>query len=247
MSEVKNVNIVVSIDGSATVETPNDLATFNVMIKSKNDSLEDAQRQVEEKTKLFLKSIDDKISLDGEISVSLSNYKLEHREGSERYSAGYQAVNSVKWTCFVNDKLNDLYKMCCKADTNMSYPIFFVKNRDTVVDQTIEKAADNAKSKLANECRLLGVSSAALKIHNWSFGYNGILPSNHTNQIQNVYNGYPLGVTGPVGPMGSNYMNSVMPTVTKLGTVYQELLDTKIVPGTTFTTVVVRINYVWAE
>lgn len=239
-------NIVTTIDGTGIIEVKNDIANFTLSIRSKNDSLETAKKQVEEKTTQFFKefkSLEEAgMKIDGEVSTSMSNYKLEHREGSERYAAGFQSVNTISWSVIVDDKIDNIFKTCLKTDATMSYPFFSIKNRDELLKQALQNAAEDVKEKLNMECSLLGINPKDLKILNWNFGYDGHL----SPKAQAQYYGGVQGATGPQGMQGSpgtsgvNY-NAVM----KLGSIYQELLDTKLMPGTLSVKAAVRVNYIW--
>ncbi len=243
-------DIVVTIDGTSTIEAPCDLVSFTLDIKAKSEALESAKKQVEEKTHNFIKSLGNRsLKLEGEIETIRSNFKLEHREGMERYPAGFQSVNTVKWTCGVDNQLTDLYKQCLETDRDI-YPIFSIKDRPALIEKAIHKATDNAKEKLSKECNLLGVDPKALKILNWNYGYEGYLPDRKSvsNSYMNSGAYGATGATGPQGPQGSsgsNYRGGA-PVVSKLGSIYQEELDVKLVPGNVSASVIVRINYVWA-
>lgn len=244
-------NIVVTIDGTSMVEAPCDLVSFAVDVKAKSEALESAKKQVEEKTFNFIKSLENRsMKLEGVIETSRSNYKLEHREGMERYPAGYQSVNTIKWTCAVDNHLTDLYKHCMEVDRDV-FPMFSIKDRPALVEKAISNATDNAKEKLKKECNLLGVDPKALKIHNWNYGYDGFLPDRKSVSNSYMSNAGPYGATGATGPqgpqgsVGGNYRGGAAP-VSKLGSIYQEELDVKLVPGNVSANVIVRINYVWA-
>jgi hypothetical protein len=243
----QQVNIVTTIEGMGVVEAKNDLAKFSLTVKEKNDTLETAKRQVEEKITQVLKDLKSKnMRLDGDISTSVSNYRLEHREGSEKYSAGFQSVGTITWTMFVDENINDVYKTCLKIDSHMQHPWFSIKDRESLVKEAIHKATDDVKYKLNKECSLLGVSPDALKIYNWHFGYEGYLPVNAS--VSNQY--YNNGLPGVTGFGGTNYLTnnavSSAPTVMKLGSIYQELLDTRALePGMVSISVPVRVNYIW--
>lgn len=243
-------NIVVTIDGTGLVEAPCDLVSFAVDIKAKSESLENAKKQAEEKTRTFIKLLENRsLKLEGAIETTRSNYKLEHREGMERYPAGYQSVNTVKWTCMVDQQLTDLYKHCLEMDRDI-HPLFSLKDRPALLEKAINKATESAKEKLNKECNLLGVDPEALKILNWNYGYDGFLPDRKS--VSNSYmNSGAYGVTGATGPQGpqgapgGNYRGGA-PIVSKLGSIYQEELDVQLVPGNVSASVIVRINYVWA-
>jgi hypothetical protein len=190
------------------------------------------------------------MTLEGEISSSSLDYKLEHREGSERISAGFQVVGTVTFTIAVDDSLNEIYKTCLKYDSQMSRPVFSMRDRDLHVEKALQNAADNAKEKLKKECKLLDITPSDLKIYNWNFGYEGNLPAlNFASSTRSVYNGSGVyGATGPMGPQGSTgAYGGVLAAMSKVGTIYQEPLDVKIESGSHTFTIAVRINYVWAK
>jgi hypothetical protein len=245
-----NKVVVTVIDGAGIVEAKNDRAQFTFSVRAKGDVLETAVSQAEEKQRQALSMLesfkDHGMVLDGDVTTSVSNYKLEHREGSERFPAGFQSVSTITFNIVVDDKIDDIYKACLKFDTHMSRPIFNVKDRDILLEQALVKASENVKEKLAKECSLLGVATDKLRIQNWNFGYEGYLPT-----AQNIYmNGsnYTMGVTGVVGPTGpQGSAGPVGPAAMKIGTTYQELLDYKIEPGAIAVRVAVRVNYVWND
>lgn len=245
-------NIVTSIDGVGVVEEKNDLASFSLTLRAKDESLEGAKRQVDEKTAAALKMLQSKnMNLEGEIVTAISNFKLEHREGSERYPAGFQSISSITWTVQVGDDLDDIYRSCLKLDSNMLVPSFSLKDRESISQKALHLATENAKEKLVKECSLLDVSPSALKIHNWNFGYQGFLTAQTGGGSFNHNNYGVMGATGPQGPMGTpgvftTVANNQAPVATKLGSIYQELVDVrKLEVGTTNAKVVVRVNYVW--
>lgn len=252
-------NIVVAIDSIGVAEVPNDLATFSVTIRERSESLESAKRQVEEKTAHFVRELKSKnFQMEGDISTSFANYKLEHREGGEKYPAGYQATNTITWTCAIDDNLNSLYKRCLETDSHMSLPVFSVKDPVSVSELALQRAVDNAKDKLKKECDLLGVSQLNLRIFNWNFGYEGYISANaNVNTVHGAltsgnFNSNSFGPMGATGPMGAVGMpgpvgpgGHAAPVVTKLGSIYQELLDTKLHVGVKSVRVAVRVNYVW--
>jgi uncharacterized protein YggE len=238
--------VVVAINSVGVAKAPNDRATFTLNIKSKSDSLELSKEQVEKRTVQVLKDLEDKnMSLDGKIETSVSNFKLEHREGGEKYPAGFQSVATVKWTVVIDDNLNDLYQACLKIDSTMNIPSFWVKDSEKLLEQAANDAADKVKIKLNKECELLGVSISKLKILSWNFGYG----SYATNNVS-AYVGIQ-GATGPQGSQGSPgvtgaFLNS-QPVFTKLGSIYQELIDTKLEPGIVSLSVSAHVNYIWNE
>lgn len=242
--------IVTVIDGVGIITAKNDRAEFSVSVRAKSESSENAKRQVEEKTTQVLKALDSLkdrgMQIDGEISTSLSNYRLEHRESGERTPVGFQSINTITWTVVVNDSLDEVYKTALKFDPNMARPYFSIKNREVLSSQAVKQATDNAKEKLQTECSLLGVSCDKLTIQNWNFGYEGHLPSAANFSGSNYYNG-AQGVTGPQGSIGSVGQYSAGAVAMKIGTTYQELLDQpKLEPGHVTVRVAVRVNYVWA-
>lgn len=243
-----NINIVSTINGLGVVEAKNDLATFTLTLKSKDDSLEGAKRQIEEKTNDASKLLVSKnMKLDGEISTKFFNYKLEHREGSERYPAGFQSLSTITWTVAVDGSLDDIYKTCLTIDSHAARPVFSIKNRDVLREQALIKATENVKEKLAKECKLLGVNPEKLVIYNWNFGYEGFLESNRgmNNMLYNNTLSGVTGATGPSGLIGAQGL-SYQPTVQKLGSIYQELIDYKqLEPGMVTVQVPVQVNYVW--
>src|ERR1700679_2617767 len=96
-------NIVVSINGIGTVEVDNKFATFSLILKSKGETLESSNSQAKEKAaeaQAHLTKFN--MQLDGEMAIDFANYKLEHREGNEKYNAGYQTLSSIRWTCLVD-------------------------------------------------------------------------------------------------------------------------------------------------
>jgi len=239
-------NIVTTIVGYGIIENKNDQATFTVTLKAKGDHLSDTKRQIKEKTASFLKELESKkFPLVGEITTSDSNYKMEHREGGEKYSAGFQSMNDITWTVAIDHTLNDLYEFCLKHDPNVSY-LFTITNREVMLEQAIEKASTDLKTKLDNECKLLNLSSDKLKILKWNFAYGNEHPTNNVYTIGQGANG----VTG----VASNYgITSQLPgvyadrIVQKIGSVYQELLDHKLNPGTISVSASVTASYVWKE
>jgi len=244
-------NIATTIDGVGFVEEKNDLAAFTLTIKSKGETLDLATSQVKEKTNHFLDDlakIDPK--MDMEPSTTLQTFKLEHREGTEKYAAGFQAINTISWIMFVDDKLDDVYQMCLKTDSSTPVPTFSFKDKTKLQEQAIQKAADNVKEKLNKECMLLGITADKLKVYNWNFGYEGYLPMNKNFVINN---GYISGAV-PTGPQGSQGVNGVfsnasnfVPLPQKLGSIYQELLNFKLKPGTSSVKIPMQVNYIWNE
>lgn len=239
-------NIVATIIGLGTVEAKNDQATFSLTLRTKGDQLSNVKEQIKEKTSQFLKELETKkMSLVGEITTSISNYKLEHREAGEKYSAGFQSTNDITWTTTIDHNLNDIYEMCLKYDPNMYAPIFSVKNRETLMAQAVEKSSVNLKEKLNNECKLLNISPEKLQVLKWNFSYGNIYPANNPAYT-------PQGVTGPAGSNAtSNYVGFVnavhQAPVQKLGSIYQELLDHKLTPGNISITASVNVSYIWKE
>jgi hypothetical protein len=248
-------NIVATVNGFGVVEAPNDRATFTLTVKVKDDVLKSVKNQIKEKTALIIKELENKkMSLDGEISFTTFNYKLEHREGNERYPAGFQSVSHITWSVVVNDKINDIWESCLKIDPNMQTPLFTIKTRDVISAEALQKATDNVKELLNKECSLLGVSLEKLKILNWKFAYNSHLAV--SANVSHPYYTNNVGVFGATGPQGSmglpglgihNAMLS-QPIIQKLGSIYQECLDPVILnPGTASASVSVQVSYVWAE
>lgn len=245
---MENKVVVTIIDGSGTVEVLNDLASFTVTVRAKGEELVDAVSASKEKANQVLSMVEGlkskgfKLELEPEVVVT--NYKLEHREGNEKTSAGFQSINTISFTVVVDDKIDDVYKACLKFDSNMSHPAFSIKDAAPLHEAALKQATDNVKEKLNKECSLLGVDPSNLSIQNWSFGYEGYLPSLNHVTAQNFYsNGArgstgAMGATGPQGPMG--------PVAIRVGAIYQEPLDYKIQPGTHKVSVAVRVNYVWA-
>jgi Protein of unknown function (DUF541) len=248
-----NINpdhIVATIDGLAVLEVPNDLAHFTLAIKAKQDDLNQAKSQIKDKTAKVMKLLNDwqarGMQLEGEIITTPLSYKLEHREGRDRMPAGFQATNTFQFTIRVSDDLDEIYRSCLDIDPHMSRPKFSINNKDEALDKAITLASENAGSKLARECALLGVDPKALKIRDWHFGYEGILPSATNFSSKGGY----YGATGPQGSMsyagvsGGVFLNAGQ--VSQLGSIYQELLDTvKIEAGSDTFRVAVRVNYVW--
>ena len=247
----KDKVIVTTIDALGLVEAKNDRVSFSLSLKSKDESLDLAENKAKEKTAHFINSLGArKMDVDGDISISVSNYKLEHREGSERTPAGYQSISSISWTMVVDGNLDETYRDCLKADPAMLCPTFSIKDRTTLQEQAYKKAGENVKEKLHKECSLLGIAPEKLKVYNWNFGHEGFLSANK-NFVANAYNGvYGItGATGPTGPQGSAgpYMQIGQVVMTKLGSIYQELLNYKLTPGTTIVRVPAQVNYIWAE
>lgn len=247
-------SIVTTINGVGFVEAKNDRANFTLTIKFKDDSLEVAKNKIQEKSLKVLKDLKDKnLPLDGEISSSISNYKLENRENGERYLAGYQSVNTISFTVIVNSDIDDINKMCLNIDPNMTVPQFFLKNKELLLDEALKKASVDIIVKTSKQCNLLGVSSDNLKIKTWNF-MHGPLDGRLPNYA--VYG--PVGAIGPTGPMGSAGLNGFLNSsnvqhsgyqapVMKLGSIYQELLDSKLEVGVTSVTVTAQVTYVWAS
>ena len=251
----KDKVIVTTIDALGLVEAKNDRVSFSLSLKSKDESLDLAENKVKEKTAHFINSLGArKMDVDGDVSISVSNYKLEHREGNEKTPAGYQSISSISWTMIVGDNLDEVYRDCMKADPTMPYPMFSIKDRTTLQEEAYKKAGENVKEKLYRECALLGISPEKLKVYNWNFGHEGFLSANK-NFVANAYNGVygAQGVTGPTGPQGAqavsgNWMQVGQVVMTKLGSIYQELLTApKLNPGTVTIRVPIQINYIWAE
>lgn len=248
---MEQVNIVTTIDGAGTIVAKNDLVTFTLQVKAKDDDLANAQSLLEEHTNHVFKEIEklksNGMKLHGEINTSISSYKLEHREGNDRVPAGYQSVNMISFTALVDDKLNEIHKVCMKLDKNMLRPLFSIKNRDVLMEQAIEKASTDAKETFKKECALLDINPNTLKILNWNFGYQG--QSFNNSGLSNTRNGGAYGVTGITGPhgaMSSGGQSYSEPMISKLGSIYQELLDTKLIPGNVTVNVTVQVTYIWA-
>lgn len=243
--------IVTTIDGLGSVEVKNDRVSLTLSLKSKGENLDLAENQVKEKTNAFLKSLEaQKMNVDGEISTSISNYKLEHRENNERTPAGFQSVNTISWTMVIGDNLGEVYRDCLKVDPTMPYPVFSVKDRATLQEQAYKMAGEDVKTKLHKECALLGIPPEALKVYNWNFGHEGFLSVNK-NFVANAYTNGAYGVTGPTGALGATGASGASGIVgvqltSKLGSIYQELLNYKLVPGTITIRVPVQVNYIWA-
>lgn len=251
---MENKVVVTVIDESATVEAKNDLVHFTLTMRAKSDELESAKSQVKTKSDQVFQMIDGLkaagMKLDGEVISTVLNYKLEHREGNEKMPVGFQSVNTISFTAFVDDKLDDIHKACLKLDPNMMHPRFSIKDAVTLYEQALEKVSKNVKEKLEKECSLMGIAPSALRIQNWSFGYEGFIRDLNLNAVNNYYtnSGYrgptgPQGATGAVGPTGPIGAGSVM---MKIGSTYQELLDPKLEPGTHSVSIAARVNYVWA-
>lgn len=239
--------IVTVIDSAGIVEAKNDLAHFSLSLRSKSETLDNAKNQTEEKTGQFLKALDQLkakgMKLDREMTISRDNYKLEHRENGEKTPAGFQVIHTVSFVVAVDEHLDEIFKTCLKFDAHMSRPYFSIKNREVLAEKATKKAAQNAKDKLNVECSLLGVSPEKLVIQNWSFGYEGYLPSANSSNYYGV-----AGVTGATGPQGSAGPGAYnwAPVPVKVGTTYQEPLDYKLEPGMVSVKVVLRVNYNWA-
>lgn len=240
-------NIVATVDASGIVEVANDRATFTLNIKTKAEHLETAKEQIQERVSFVIKTLKAlNMNLDCEIVSSIANYKLEHREGGERYPAGFQSVATIAFTTVIDEKLDSIYEVCNKIDSNITFPIFSIKDRDTLLKQATDIAAKNVKDRLAKECELLNIDANELKVLSWHFGYDGTIPANSYGM---------MGATGAQGPMGHLNANAVgvagpggyQATVSKLGSIYQELLDTKLNPGTVSVKVVVQVSYIWNE
>lgn len=188
------------------------------------------------------------MKLDGKLLTQASNYKLEHREGSEKYAAGFQSIATIAFTVIVDEDLDDIYKLCIKFDAHAQYPIFSIKDRETLFQAALKQGTEKVKEKLARECALLGVSPHALNIHNWSIGYAGMLPQGAG--INSFYNN-SMGVTGPsgnFGPTGAGESKRFVAAAQKLGSIYQECLDyIPLEPGVVSIQVPVQVNYVWSS
>lgn len=251
---MENKEIVTTIDGVGNVEAMNDLAHFSLTIRSKSDGLDRAVSETVEKATKAMKMLEDLrergMKLEGEIISTVSNYKLEHREGNEKIAAGFVSVNVIDWTIAVDEHLDNIFKTCLKFDSNMKAPHFSIKDRNVHISTCLEHAVENAKEKLEKECKLLGVSQDSLMIKNWVFNYDGNLAGLNNAGGKSSYYGV-TGVTGPQGAIGSqNYSNSGLDTITrslsmKVGSIYQEPLDIQITPGTAMFRVAVRVNYIW--
>jgi hypothetical protein len=249
-------NIVTTIHDIGVAEAPNDLATFSLTVKTKGGdaargaSLEDTKAQLAKQVtdiKTQLSGL--QMNQGGDIVVETFNYKLEHREGGEKYAAGFQSIANISWTVVVDERLDDIYKACLKIDSNASKPFFSIKDRETLNKQALQNAIDNAKVKLDKECELLNVSRSTLLIRNWNFGYNGTLANN-----QAINSNYTYGMTGAqgargvTGPQGSVGFVNAYQVTKQVGSIYQELLDyIPLVPGTVVVQVPVEINYVWKD
>lgn len=252
-----NEVIVTTINGVGVAQAKNNLASFSLSLRTKGESLTAAKSQLEEKVSEVLGTLSSKnMKLEGEIVTARQNFKLEHREGTERYAAGFQSVATICWTCAVDETLDDVYQSCLKFDSNMPRPSFSHKDRDALQVEALAKAKDHVRVTLEKECSLLGVSPKDLKILNWTIGYNGAIntASYNTNAvIGSAVNGnYYMsntamgvtGVTGPQGPQGGAGYQSVQ----KVGSIYQELLDyVPLDPGNVVVSVPVQVNYVWNE
>jgi uncharacterized protein DUF541 len=241
-------NIVATINGVGVVEAANDLATFALTVRTKAENLDASKSGIQEKLKEVVGQLNSlKMNLHKEISTDIMNYKLEHREGTERYSAGFQSEATITFTVVIDENLDEINKTCLKIDKNMFFPFFDIKDRETLLQQAIKIATDNAKTKLNKECELLGVSTDTLRIFNWSYGYDGFLPIKNTSNM--IYNN-AYGITGPTGPQGSvgpTGPSGRISAAQKLGSIYQEALDyIPLDPGTIVVRVPVEINYVWA-
>lgn len=240
-------NIVVKIEGESTVEMPHDLVKFSLTLKAKGETLDVAKQKVADVTERVMKDLTSKdIKLAGNIVTEQSNYKLEHRENGEVIPAGFQSCNHVTLVCAADGSIDDLYRSCKAIDSNMPYPEFFIKesDREKLFEMAMELATHNVRTKLAAECKLLKVDPSALKILSWDFGNShysvgavGITGSTGRMGPQGV-----AGVTGTIGPQGHM---SYAPVMSKLGSIYQELLDVKLNPGQATRRVVVRVTYGW--
>jgi uncharacterized protein YggE len=247
--------IVTTINGLGVSSAKNDLASFTVSLKTKGESLKSSKDSLEEKVSEVLKILSHfHMNLEGEIITARQNFKLEHREGAEKYSAGFQSAATITWTCVIDEKLDDIYKACLKLDSNMFRPSFSFKDPDSLQIEALQKAKDHVKETLEKECSLLGVSPDKLTIRNWNFGYNGQLAANmavlsNSNYYMNNKAMGATGVMGPTGPQGAQgspglpYMGSQ-----KVGSIYQELLDyIPLEPGNITVSVPVQVHYVWKE
>jgi hypothetical protein len=237
--------IITTISDVGIIEAKYDLAEFSISLKTKADNLEEAKGQLKAKVNdalAALKALN--MKLEKEVSTEVWNYKLEHREGSEKYAAGFQSVATMTFTVQVDEDLDDIYKLCLELDHNSPYPVFSLKDRVPILEKALVKAIENVKAKLAIECKLLGIDKTYLIIHSWSIGYGGALPDNGV--INSFYNNVGIGrATGPQGMLGAPYEamhNSV--AATKLGSIYQELLDyVPLNPGVVGVSVPVQVNY----
>jgi uncharacterized protein DUF541 len=250
---MKDNNIVTTVDSIGVIEVPNDRATFTITIKAKSEQQESAKEQIKERAAYTIKQlIAMNMQLDGEIVSDIASYKLEHREGGERYPAGYQSIATISWMVVVDEKLDSIYQAALKMDTTMIAPVFSIKDRDTLLKQAAEVATTSVKERLQKECSLLDIDPKQLRILNWHFGYDGTIPATRPQYSYGM-----MGATGPqgsIGPIGlnGNFSNAVGPggyqaAVSKLGSIYQELLDAKLNPGSTSVKVVVQASYVWNE
>lgn len=251
----KNNTIVATVNGVGVVEAPNDRATFTLTLKVKDDVLKSAKMQIKEKTAQVIKELESKkMQLDGEIVSAISNYKLEHREGGEKYPAGFQCISHISWSVVIDDTINDIWEHCLKIDPNMPQPLFTIKTRDIISEQALQKASDNVKEQLSKECGLLGVSPEKLKILSWRFSYDGNLPITAAANATHPYYSNNVGVFGATGPQGSmgplgdmRTVGAALPVFQKLGSIYQECLDpAKLNPGIVSAKVAVQVSYVWA-
>jgi len=245
-----NKTIATTIDGFGSVEAKNDIVSFTLTIRSKDENLEGAKRQTQEKTVQALKEIERlKLKFHEKWKENVSNFKLEHREAGEKYAAGFSSVNTITFVIEIDEKLNEVYQQCMKIDPHMYGPWFSIKNRDVLTEQSLQKATDNLKEKLHKQCSLLGISPEKLKIHNWTFTYGGYAASGPQGSAGSY--GGVTGATGPQGPQGLAYLNTsnafISPVATKLGSIYQEQLDMKLEPGNAFSSVSVKVNYVWTD
>lgn len=250
--------IVTTINGLGVATAKNDLARFTVSLKTKGEALKDSKASLEEKVSEVLSSLSDfNMKLEGEIVTTRQNYKLEHREGNERFPAGFQSYAFIIWTCVIDDRLDDIYRSCLKFDATMARPYFSFSNPDSLQVEALQKAKDHVKETLEKECSLLNVSTASLTIRNWSFGYNGQLSVNNAVTPYTAGNYYmnnramgvtgTVGPTGPIGAMSSPGLPSYLVSQ-KVGSIYQDLLDyVPLEPGDITVSVPVQVHYIWND
>lgn len=242
----QQTTIVTVIDGLGNVEVANDLASFSLILRAKNENLRQATEMLNEKTKSFSLMMEKfKGDLEGEIEQKASNFKLEHREGGEKIAAGFQVCNVIQFTVLITERLDDLFAALSSFDKDLFYPTYSLRNSEKYSKEAMDLASKNLKEKLIQECALLGVSPDALKIQSWHFGYDGSL--NSLNAAQSYRNSTSYGVTGSTGatgPTGVTGLNRL--SVQKIASIYSEELNPRLIPGSTSFSIAIRANYIWA-
>lgn len=248
--------IVTTVQGHASFMVPNDLAHFTFTLKTKGEDLALTKSAMQEKIAAAQTELDalktQGVEFVGEISNETLNYKLEAREGNDKFPAGFQVLSVTSFTVKVSDKLDDVHRLCLKLDSVTHFPTFGLSDPAPHEVKVLDDAAADLHAKLNKECSLLKVSSDDLKIVDWQVGYNEFLATNSNRSLGFNYNGV-YGVTGAVGPQGpqgspgiTDALSYQVPMVSKLGSIYQERLDMpKLNSGTMTFRASVRANYIW--